>query len=192
MNRLPTVPEMSDALASHKERDGYTRKIYKAQADQHKGDQLKTDIETHIEKLKESEGRGKIDFSDFEMGKDRTFQYLKACAEAQIYPSVMGLATFGFGISRQALNRWVSRNTESRTAQFILEVKDIMADILTNAALYRNADAAMAIFQLKNHFDHADAVQIDIPQGNGPLGPQMDPQELERRISESVVLDDGS
>lgn len=67
-----------------------------------------------------------------------------------------------------------------------------MADILTNAALYRNADAAMAIFQLKNHFDHADAVQIDIPQGNGPLGPQMDPQELERRISESVVLDDGS
>ena len=107
------------------------------------------------------------------MVKDRTFQYLLACSEAQIYPSVMGLATFGFGISRQALNRWLSRN-----------------DVLTNAALYRNADAAMAIFQLKNHFEHADAVQIEIPQEAGPLGQKMDQRELERRISESVVLDE--
>ena len=167
MNKLPTVPEMSDALARHKGRDGYTQKIYKAQADQHKGNQLSEDINTHIEKLN-----------------------LLACSEAQIYPSVMGLATFGFGISRQALNRWLSRNIESEAAQFILEVKDVMADVLTNAALYRNADAAMAIFQLKNHFEHADAVQIEIPQEAGPLGQKMDQRELERRISESVVLDE--
>ncbi|MEQ2658254.1 hypothetical protein AAAT68_15490 [Lawsonibacter asaccharolyticus] len=190
MNKLPTVPEMSDALARHKGRDGYTQKIYKAQADQHKGNQLSEDINTHIEKLKESESRGRIDFSDLEMVKDRTFQYLLACSEAQIYPSVMGLATFGFGISRQALNRWLSRNIESEAAQFILEVKDVMADVLTNAALYRNADAAMAIFQLKNHFEHADAVQIEIPQEAGPLGQKMDQRDLERRISESVVLDE--
>ena len=88
------------------------------------------------------------------------------------------------------MNRWLSRNIESEAAQFILEVKDVMADVLTNAALYRNADAAMAIFQLKNHFEHADAVQIEIPQEAGPLGQKMDQRELERRISESVVLDE--
>ena len=182
MDRLPTVPEMSAALSAHKERNGYTRKIYKAQADQYKGDQLKDDIDTHVERLRESGIREKIDFTNFEMVKDRTFQYLNACASAKIYPSVMGLASLGFGVSRQALNRWVSNNNESRTAQFILEVKDVMADILTNAALYRNADAAMAIFQLKNHFEHSDAVRIEIPQEN-PLGQVVDKEELERRIA---------
>lgn len=140
--------------------------------------------------IAEAIGRPKDQLFDVHEDQDRTFQYLLACSEAQIYPSVMGLATFGFGISRQALNRWLSRNIESEAAQFILEVKDVMADVLTNAALYRNADAAMAIFQLKNHFEHADAVQIEIPQEAGPLGQKMDQRELERRISESVVLDE--
>ncbi|MCI9257745.1 terminase small subunit [Acutalibacter sp.] len=185
---LKPVDEMATELAAHKTRDGCTQKIYKAAADEHKGEQLQADLENRIAALHEAEKQDKIDFNDLEQVKRRAYDYLEACKQAAVFPSVMGLAVHGFGISRQALNQYLQRNPYSPSSEFINKIRDMMADILSNAALYRNADAVSVIFQLKNHFDHSDKVQVE-PVQNNPLGPMPDPEELRRRIEANCIED---
>ena len=157
---IKTVPEMTAELAAERDKNGYTRRLYKAQSDEHKGDMLASDIMARANGLMQSEARGKVNFRDIEDVERRTYDYFRACADAQTYPSIMGLAVHGYGISRQALNQWLIRNPESTAAEFITKAKDVMADILTNASLYNNANAVQVIFQLKNHFEHSDKVEI--------------------------------
>ena len=181
--------EMTRALMAHKQRDGYTSKIYKAEADNLRTEAISADISSHAKQLKEVERGGKVDFTNFEDVKDRTYRYLEACADASAFPSVMGLASLAFGVSRQALNAYISRNPDAIVTEFLLETKDLIADVLTNAALQRNADATSVIFQLKNHYGHVDTVAIE-PITKEPLGNIPDQKQLEDRIMGTVVVDD--
>ena len=45
--------------------------------------------------------------------------------------------------------------------EFIDRTKDVIADILTNAGLYNNANSIQVLFQLKNHHSFADRVEIE-------------------------------
>lgn len=181
--------DMKTALLAHKQRDGHTAKIYKAEADKLRTEAISADIGNHLDQLRTA-AKGKVDLNDLEDVKQRTFAYLEACAQTATFPSVMGLAAVGFGISRRALNQHISRHPETETAEFLLEAKDAFADVLTNAALQRNADAASVIFQLKNHYDHADTIQVAPVIDNSPLGTNPDQRTLEERIAGSVVIDD--
>lgn len=150
----------AQALVEERDRNGYTKKLYKAEADSHKGETLKSNILAQLDSLKEVEEKDKVNFRDISDVKRRTYSYFVSCATAEVYPSVMGLAVHGFGISRQALNQWLQRNSNTETAEFIEQAKDVMADILTNAGLYNNANSVQVLFQLKNHFGHADKVEL--------------------------------
>ncbi len=183
---MKPINEMAAALEARKNRDGYTQRLYKAAADEHKGELLQTDLENRITALREAEERERIDLHDLDMVKRRTFEYLEACKQAAVFPSVMGLSVHGFGISRQALNQFLRRNPASPTAEFVNRTKDLMADTLTNAALYRNADPVSVIFQLKNHFEHTDRVEL-APVRENPLGPVPDRDELAARIAATVI-----
>lgn len=183
MRSMKPVDEMAVALADHRDQNGYTRKVYKAEADDHKAELLQGDIANRIAALQESDQRGQIDFANIGMVKQRAYDYLNACERAGVYPSIMGLAVHGYGVSRQALNQYLNRNPNTEATLFISRVKDVMADILTNAALYRNADPVSVIFQLKNHFDHSDKVQVEPVQMHlGPLGEQLDEKTLTERL----------
>ena len=65
-----------------------------------------------------------------------------------------------------------------------------MADILTNASLYNNANAVQVIFQLKNHFGHSDTVQLQ------PVTPVMEDQSFsvddiqKRYMHDYTVIED--
>ena len=181
--------EMTRALMAHKQRDGYTSKIYKEVSDKLRTEAIRADISSHAKQLKEVERGGKVDFTNFEDVKERTYKYVEACANAAAFPSVMGLASVGFGVSGQALNAYISRNPDTIVTEFLLETKDLIADVLTNAALHRNADATSVIFQLKNHYGHVDAVAVE-PITKEPLGTVPDQRALEERIAGSVVVDD--
>ena len=110
--------------------------------------------------------------------------------KAAAFPSVMGLATMAYGYSPQGLNKYLRENPEAPSAQFIEMLKSTFADILTNQSLYRNADTAQAIFQLKNQNGFADKVQIEpVIQNTDPLAAVTDPEERRRRI-ESAIVDD--
>ena len=157
---IKPVQEMAQDLMDERDKNGYGKRLYKAASDEHKGDMLANDILQRASLLIEGEARGKVDFNSMDDVEKRTMDYFTACSEAQVYPSVMGLAVHGYGISRQALNQYLLRNPNSPATDFINRAKDVMADILTNASLYNNANAVQAIFQLKNHFEHADKMEI--------------------------------
>ena len=157
---------MIDRVQADKDKN---KRLYKAQADEHKGQLLANDIITRADSLLQSEDRGKVDFNDIDDVKTRTYSYLKACAISEAYPSVMGLAVDAYGISRQALNQYLLRNPTSEATEFIQKAKDVIADILTNASLYNNANAVAVIFQLKNHFEHSDRVEIQPLRVSDPV-----------------------
>lgn len=165
MNDLIGASDMARAIAEEKEKSGYSKKLYKgnnykAASDEHKGALLASDIRQRAEDLLKSNERGRVNFKDIEDVQTRIFAYFSACAAAEVYPSVMGLAVHGFGISRQALNQYLLAHAETEAAEEINKAKDVMADILTNASLYNNANAVQALFQLKNHFGHSDRVEV--------------------------------
>ena len=157
---IKPIPAMAQAIVAEREANGYKKKVYKAEADAHKGEALQQDILAQLGALQATEQRRKVDLRNIEDVKQRTYDYLAACAEAEAFPSVMGLAVHGYGISRQALNQFLQRNRNEVT-EFIDRTKDVIADILTNASLYNNANAVAVIFQLKNSHSFADRVEIE-------------------------------
>lgn len=159
---MADVNEMAQELIIERDRNAHTRKIYKsgnykAQADEHKGGILAADIYQQTRALFESDKRGRVDFHNLEDVKERTYKYFMACQQAEVFPSVMGLAAHGYGISRQGLNQYLRAHPGEEVTEFICMARDTIADILTNASLFNNANAAQVIFQLKNHFGHSDA-----------------------------------
>lgn len=186
---MKTADEIAIILADEKDKgNGRSRRLYKREADELKGEQLQTDIANKTEVLRAVASRNKVDFSDLEQVRSRTFAYMKACEKAGVYPSVMGLAVHGFGVSRQALNQYLLRNNNA-TTDFINMAKDCFADILTNASLYNSCNPIQAIFQLKNHFGHSDRVEI-VPTGAERTDRDFDPDEIRRRYLPGSVVDD--
>lgn len=181
---IKTVPEMTEELAIEKSKNGYTQRLYKsnykAVSDEHKNEVLTADIMQRVQDLKQSKGKQRVDFNNLEDVEQRTYDYFEACAAAGVYPSVMGLAVHGFGISRQALNQYINAHPHTPQTDFILKAKDMMADILTNESLKNNANAVQVIFQLKNHFEHSDKIELQ-PVQEDPLGPMRDPKEISEK-----------
>lgn len=183
MNRaIRTVDEMAAALTEEKSAKG-RKSLYKQQTDEHKGELLRADIEDKVNALRVSDTRQRVDWADLEQVKERTYDYFTACQKAEVYPSVMGLAVYGYGVTRQALNEYL-RTHNNETTAFIGKAKDIMADILTNASLYNNANAVQVIFQLKNHFGHSDTVQLQ------PVTPVMEDQSFSVEDIQSRYMHD--
>lgn len=185
------IDEMARDLIVERDRNSYAQKIYKgsnykAQVDQHKGGILAIDIRQQTAALFESSKRGKVDFRNLEDVKARTYNYFKACEQAEVFPSIMGLASHGFGISRQALNQYLLNHPGSETTEFIRMTYDTIADILTNASLFNNANASQVIFQLKNHFGHSDYPQ-DLPLQNEAHEPGLDHYIRRLRADDPVI-----
>lgn len=154
-----TVQSMADALVEDGNKNGSKKKIYKEISDEQKRGQISQVIVDAAKSLKQSMNAPRVDLSDTQQVQERTFMYFEACSMASIFPSVMGLSG-AMGCSRQNLNRWLLSHPGHPTTDFIERTKDTMADVLTNASLYNNANPVQAIFQLKNHFGHSDRVEI--------------------------------
>ena len=164
MRKIQPITEMAEAMSEQVANGKRTKDIYKVQAEQFKAEQLSQDIGRAVYALSQPEAEaGRVDFSNVEDVRRRIVDYLKACQLSGTYPSVQGLASFGFGISRQALNQWLRRdkNSGSEVAQLIGRATDMFADILTNQSLHNNANGIQALFQLKNNHAFADRVEVE-------------------------------
>ncbi|WP_036730318.1 terminase small subunit [Peptoniphilus mikwangii] len=159
MSNTLTVKSMAEALTEDKVKNGSKSKVYKELSDEHKGEQIAQSVSSKALSLKQAINAPKVDLSNTEEVQERCFMYLEACSLSSCFPSVMGLSG-ALGCSRQNLNRWLLSHPGHSTTDFVNMAKDVMADILTNASLYNNANAVAVIFQLKNHFEHADRVEI--------------------------------
>lgn len=189
MEKALTVKSMADALTEDKHKNGSKSKVYKALADEHKNEEISLSIRNKANALREAINAPKVNLTDTEQVKERAFMYLEACGLASCFPSVMGLSG-AMGCSRQNLNQWLLAHPGHPTTDFIAMVKDLMADVLTDAALYNHANAVQTIFTLKNHFDHADRVEI-APVVHNPLGEnEFNAEEIRKRYMLDVAEED--
>ena len=104
---------------------------------------------------------------------------------------MMGLCAMALGTYREKLNAWCENHPETPTAMYMKIVKELMADVLTNASLRNKANVAQTIFQLKNHFNHSDEVKVTKVADEDPLMIGTTSQkEILERYKQSVVWDD--
>lgn len=152
--------QSSSEMALDMEQRKQGSKLYKEMSDLHKGDMLGDDIASKRDILQAAFERGRVNLSNVAEVQEMTYRYMEACQRAKVFPTVMGLST-AFGMSRRRLNKYMADNSESETARFLETVKDVFADVMSNAALFRNADAATTIFILKNCAGFADRIEIE-------------------------------
>lgn len=156
---ITTVPEMAAAMQQEVNESGKKAQVYKIQSEQFKKAELANDIGRAVNAINEE--RVKVNFDDKRDVKKRITDYFTACSVAGVFPSVQGLASYGFGISRQALNQWRIKHRGNDVANIIDVACDMMADILTNQSLHNNANPVQCLFQLKNNHAFADRVEIE-------------------------------
>ena len=173
---IKPVKDMAETLAAEKKNH---KRMYKEMTDDHKKQELSELIARHAVTLAHSHERGKVNLKNIEEVKARTLEYLEACSLASSYPSVMGLAVHGLGMSREALERYL-RTHDNHVTDYIKMVKDTFADILTNSSLYNNANPVQVIFQLKNHFGHVDRLEVQA-QTEQPRNEEYDVEEIKRK-----------
>lgn len=162
MRTIKSLPEMeADMIQDLATASEKKRRIYKTESEEFKKEQLATDMESAIETIS-NRTRVKVNFKDPEDVRQRISDYFTACGHTGRFPSIQGLASYGFGISRQALNQWRLRkeNAGSETARLIDIAADMIADTLTNQSLHNNANPVMSLFQLKNNHSFADRVEV--------------------------------
>ena len=82
---LQSVPEMAESMAAERDRNGYSKKLYKVASDEHKSETLQQNILLQVSSLQAMEERGKVDFSNMAEVRSRTYDYLTACAAAAVY-----------------------------------------------------------------------------------------------------------
>lgn len=178
-----------DALADKlsKEKSDKRPRIYREISDELKAETISKVITMNANALKDQPKR--VDLSDIDQVRKRTQDYLTACADAGVIPTVMGLAAHGYACSRQWVNEYLRNNPGSESAEYIERTKDAFADVLVTSALNRAADATMAIFTLKNTNGFADRLEVTPPNPEPPLGRLPDQKALEERIMGSVTED---
>lgn len=120
---------------------------------------LAAEKEFHLQTLQKLRERRFVNFRDFEEVADRTEMYFTACFECGVVPSVMGLATRGYGINKEGLMTYLD-NHHDDISVYIRNAIDVMADIITDNGYKDMKAITMSIFQLKNHYGHADRVEV--------------------------------
>ena len=69
-------------------------------------------------------------------------------------------SSIGLGLTLNRMNDYIRTHNNAST-EFMLRVKDLIADQITTGAMFGNLDNIMSIFQLKNLHGFADNVRIE-------------------------------
>ena len=101
-----------------------------------------------------------VDLDDVRAVMERSRDYFIACATAKNPPSMLTYCSIGLGLTQTRVNEYIRKHSNA-SVDFILRVKDLIADQITTGAMYGNLDNIMAIFQLKNLHGFADNVRVE-------------------------------
>lgn len=149
-------------IAADNKRGNPRANLYKAEADEHKSQMLSKSIGELTEVLRRDQIKNitRVNFDDIEEVKQRTIEYFESCQATGHYPSILTLCSIGYGCSRNLLDIYIN-NHNNESSNYLIRVKDMIADILTNASLYSVADNVSVIFQLKNLHGFADNIRVE-------------------------------
>jgi len=183
MSRKKPLPEREEiaAVLADKPRS----KLYPEVSREVKTEAISDDVNRKSAALLRNMDR--VDLNDLQAVRERTETYLQSCADSGTFPTVMGLSSLGFGVSRQWLNEYLRTHPNAPAADFIERTKDLFADILSNAALSRTAAETMSIFILKNCAGFVDKLEIAPRTPESPLGAEVDQAALEAKLLDVVI-----
>lgn len=177
------VQEMREA---ERTMNPHTKKNQPFDLNEEKKQVLSQDIRYSITALQKAMARGRVNLNDIDEVYSRTMEYFEACAQAGRYPSLMGLYSTGFGYNRSGVNLWKDKHPGTPTTIFLETVKEMIADLLTNESLNGNANVIQVIFQLKNHFDHADKIEV---RPSSQDSEQLNADEVRRKYGVVMEVD---
>lgn len=123
------------------------------------GRDMKEELQFHLDTLKRLRKCQTVDLHDMNDVVKRTEDYFSACFEAGVMPSVMGLSTRAYGLRWEMLEKYLDKHHDE-ICEYIQTVKGVIADVITDNAYKDTKSIVMSIFQLKNHYNHADKVEI--------------------------------
>ena len=170
------------------QQDKRRSKIYREQSAEFVNEQLSALINKTALELKDAATSEPVSLRDTNEVKRRTMLYLRACEEAACFPSIVGLAR-SMGLSRQALYDVIWRKSPSDTAAWLELCRDSFSDILSEASLKGQCAAIPAIFIQKAVYGLRESIEV-VAKQEMALGDSVDVSELQRRIENSIVLDD--
>lgn len=101
-----------------------------------------------------------VDLDDYKAVMERSRDYFYGCANAAMPPTVNSYCCIALGLSVRRVNAYVASHNNA-TTEFILKVKDMIADQMVTASLKRSIDNVTTIFELKNHHGYADNLRIE-------------------------------
>lgn len=130
----------------------------------------------------------KISLTDTGRVKAVTVDYLKSCEDTSTLPTIAGLAR-ALGISRQAVYDCIGRHSPAATAEWFTRCHDAFSDMLTQASLRGTVQPVVSIFVQRAMYGLRESVEIVAKRDDGPLGPEADQLELERKLQDIVVDD---
>jgi len=163
VRQIKPVKEMALAMQAERNSSGQRKKMYPmgggTEAQQARQESLQRNIMRMSQGIRRN--RGEIDMDNTEAVQARVCEYLDACAEAAVFPTMIGMCTHGLAVSRQAVYQWMSRHPGHRTTQFLNVIQDSFADLLASAALSGDAVSIPALFALKNLHGWADRYQFE-------------------------------
>ena len=164
--------------------------IYREETDKLKAAAIGQDLAGKIDLVRTAEQRGRVNLQDTEAVRAVALAYMERCQEDGRVPTVMALSA-ALGMSRRWLNMFMQNNPQHPTTALLEVLKEIFADALTQAGLYRHVSDALAIFILKNTASMADKVEVE-PRisDDGALGPRETREQLEAKILGTIVQED--
>ena len=130
-------------------------KLYKAESAAFVNSQLASLINRTTRELADISASPEVSLRNVEEVKRRTILYMKACEEACVFPSIMGLSR-SMGLSRQAVYDCMWRKSPPDTAAWLELCRDTFSDILSES----NCNSIVSIFLQKAVYGLRESVEV--------------------------------
>ena len=137
-----------------------TSKAYKAESLQITDEAISKTVMQGYAELVNADKAERIDLSNIDMVKEVSLNYIRACADAVVFPTMSGLAR-AMGCTRQNLYRWMKRS-DTETGQWLMLCHDLYSDVLADLSLRNNCNPVVGIFLQKALYGMSETENIAI------------------------------
>lgn len=188
-----SVEEMAEQMMDIPEENRLysTRKgNYKEISDQLKQEALAACIDQQLTLLEQSKQRGKVNLDSVDELEATAKAYMASCRIAGVFPTMMGFAA-ACGYSRKAIYDYINSHSGKKSAQYLDSLRSSWAAIVAQMGLARQCSESVSIFILKNSGQGmTDRAEFDVLARNNNALPEVDAEELQKRIQMYCMLDD--
>ena len=139
----------------------------------------------------------KVDLNDSEAVRERLCEYFKIYGEADLKPTVAGMAMC-LGVDRRRLwdiktgnhvNVGGYKDLPSETVDLVKKAYEILETTMENYANAGKINPVMAIFMMKNHFGYQDKTEYVLTP-NQQQAIDYDAEDIRKRyLSDSTTID---